>query len=103
MSFPLIHSPVVPRRHVGVADAEAYCAWDGGRLPTAEEWEALARGPERRIFPWGNDWDDTAARWMGSNAIRRPASVAQFPAALNSYRTTVRVHSIIAESTQERP
>ena len=30
-------------------------------------------------------------------------SLAQFPAALNSYRTTVRVHSIIAESTLERP
>lgn len=74
--------PVV---HVGVADALAYCAWDGGRLPTAEEWEALARGAERRIFPWGNEWDDAAARWMGSNAVKRPASVAQFPAAPAGY------------------
>lgn len=49
-----------PVTWVSMEDARAYAAWVGKRLPHEWEWQYAAQGNDRRLYPWGNDWDAAA-------------------------------------------
>ncbi len=70
-----------PVRYVTYHDAVAYGVWLGKIIPSEQQWEKAARGTDKRIYPWGDEWHEEYARtiedrfsmpqnigWFGNNS-----------------------------------
>lgn len=79
---------------VGVCwfEAQAYCRWLSlktssiYRLPTEAEWEKAERGPEGRLWPWGDIWEPARCNHgEADNALNRTSPVGMYPDGASPY------------------
>jgi iron(II)-dependent oxidoreductase len=47
-------------------NANNYCEWIGGALPSEYQWEKAAKGGNEYEYPWGNQWEENKANDNGS-------------------------------------
>ena len=72
--------PVV---QVSWQDASSYCAWAGASLPSEAQWEKAARGPQAKIYPWGNQFNSNNANYGQKTGAT--SSVTQYQSGASPY------------------
>ena len=85
-AIPLEANEVV--QHVSYWEAEAFCRFAGGRLPTEAEWEKAARWDpvqrRARRYPWGDEPPDPRRANL-DHAAFGPAPAGAYPLGASAY------------------
>jgi formylglycine-generating enzyme required for sulfatase activity len=75
-----------PVTWVSIEDARAFANWAGKRLPHEWEWQYAAQGVDDRLYPWGNDKDESRVPPFENGREQRAASdVNAFPQGASSF------------------
>jgi formylglycine-generating enzyme len=86
-------SPQLPAVHLNFDEAQAYCRWAGGQLPTAAQWLSAAFTEQRvappapwvvgRRYPWPTGDTPEGANTSGADPWPRAAPAGQTRAGVN--------------------
>ena len=73
-----------PAVNVSWNDAQTYCEWVGGSLPTEAQWEKAARGTDGRTYPWESEGIDESLANIDAN-IGDTTPVGSYPKGASPY------------------
>lgn len=66
-SEDLLQEPDQPQVGVRYVDAITFCGARDARLPTEAEWEYAASGPDKLVYPWGNEFNRDYVNPLGES------------------------------------